>query len=74
MKKTLILAATILSLGAGAALANDGDVYGQPAQISNAQVNGNAAQHRLFSASTRPQVSVYSAFRGPGYAQGGERG
>ena len=74
MKKTLILAATILSLGAGAALANDGDVYGQPAQI-NTQANANTApQHRLFSASTQPQTSVYSMFRGPGYAQGGERG
>lgn len=73
MKKTLILAATILSLGAGAAFAGDGDVYAPPAQVSNAPVSANAAQHRLFSASSQPQTSVYGMFRGPGYTQGGEQ-
>ena len=72
MRKSLILAATILSLGAGAALAGDGDVGGLPAQVSNATATAQTSQHRLFSASTQPQVSVYQAFNG-GYAQGGQR-
>ena len=72
MKKTLILAATILSLGAGAALAGDGDVYAPAAQVSSAPANAHS-QHRLFSASSHPQTSVYEMFRGAGYAQGGER-
>jgi predicted small lipoprotein YifL len=67
MKKTLMIAATLLSLGTGAAFA-DGNVYAPPAQVTaatTAQQANNQQQQRLFPASTRQQTNVYGAF---GYA------
>ena len=71
MKKTLMLAATVLTLGVGSALAADGDVNALPAQVSSAPVSAQASQARLFPAANHAQTSVYGLFRGPGYAQGG---
>jgi hypothetical protein len=63
MNKTLILAATLLTLGAGSAFAGDGDVYGPPAQVRNAapyaQANG---QNRVFPAGNHAQTNVYGMF------------
>lgn len=76
MNKTLILAATILTLGMGSAFAMDGNANGwaPPAQVSNAQTTSQAAgQHRLFATGGHNQTSVYGLFRGPGYTQGGEQ-
>ena len=73
MNKTLMIAATLLTLGAGSAFA-DGNVYAQPAQVSSAPVAQQAAGERttLFTSSQRPTTSIYSQFRGPGYTQGGD--
>jgi hypothetical protein len=72
MNKTLIIAATLLSLSAGAAFAGDGDVYALPAQVSQTHVNAqDAPQHRLFPASTREQTDIYGLF---GDGSGGLRG
>ena len=73
MNKTLMIAATLLTLGAGSAFA-DGDVFALPAQVDTVQTTQQAAgQHStFFTTSQRPTTSVYSQFRGPGYTQGGD--
>jgi hypothetical protein len=68
MKKTLVIAAALLSLGVGSAFAGDGDPHAQPparTSVASAQDGQNA--HRLFPATTRHQTDVYPAF---GYAEG----
>jgi hypothetical protein len=70
MKKTLMLAAVLLSMGAGAAFAGDGDVNAQPpAQVNAATLQNGGSAHRLFPATNREQVSVYSSF-GDTYSRG----
>jgi hypothetical protein len=76
MKKTLILAVTILTLGVGSAFAADGDANGwaAPAQVSKSQSAAQANGGNLvFAVSGHPQTNVYGMFRGPGYTQGGEQ-
>ncbi len=75
MKKTLMIAATLLSLGVGSAFAGDGDPHAQPpARVPNAStLQNNAPSQRLFPATTRPQVNVYSSFNNGDFAQGGEQ-
>ncbi len=73
MKKTLMIAAALLTLGVGSAFAGDGGVNAQPAQVTRAAIAQQATSHnRLFSARTAPEVSVYSAFGQSGTSQGGE--
>ena len=69
MKKTLVIAAALLSLGVGSAFAGDGDPHAQPpARVPNAAtLQGNGPSQRLFPATTRHQTDVYPAF---GYAEG----
>jgi hypothetical protein len=73
MKKTLIAAAALLTLGVGSAFA-DGNVNAQPPapQVSQSATQQASGQHRLFSASTRPHTTVYSSF-GFGGGDGGEQ-
>ena len=82
MRKTMMLAGLLLTLGTGAAFANDGDVF--VPQLDNVVVNQSSptvrvptqqvpAQHRsVFAASNRPTTSVYDLFSHPGYPQGGK--
>jgi hypothetical protein len=61
MKKTLILAAALLSLGVGSAFAGDGDPHAQPpAQVSSYSQSGPV--HHIFAVSNHAQTSVYSQF------------
>ena len=62
MNKTLIIAATLLTLGVGSALAGEGAVNTVPAQVSNSSVAAPANGHRLFEASHRAQTNVYGMF------------
>lgn len=63
MNKTLILAATLLSLGVGSAFAGDGDMNAQPARVDRAPVAAQASGHgRLFPATNRAQTDVYGLF------------
>ena len=62
MNKTLILAATLLTLGVGSAFAGDGDVNALPAQVSSAPAAAQPSSHRLFAASNRDQTNVYGMF------------
>jgi hypothetical protein len=68
-----MIAATILTLGAGSAFA-DGNVYAPPAQVNRAPIaqQANGQQQLTFPASHRTTVSVYSQFNGGTYADGGE--
>jgi hypothetical protein len=71
MKKTLILAAALLSFGVGSAFAGDGDPHAQPAQIpATSAYQASAQAHRLFPATSRSQVNVYSSFGDAGGVQG----
>lgn len=73
MSKTLMIAATLLTLGAGAAFAGDGDVYAQPAQQNRAPIAQQAsAGQRLFPATNQPSTNVYGLFGHAGTTQGGE--
>jgi hypothetical protein len=70
MKKTLLVAAALLSLGVGSAFAGDGDPHAQPPLVTSyATFSQSTQDHRLFQASTRDQVNVYSNF-GDQYARG----
>lgn len=76
MKNTLLVAATLLSLGAGAAFANEAPVNAQAVQATQASAANPAqpaaSQHLLFSTQNRHETWVYPQF---GYAGlgGGER-
>jgi hypothetical protein len=73
MKRTLMIAAALLSLGIGSAFAGDGDPHAQPPAMANAATYAAGAQsHRLFSAATHNQVSLYSSFGGDQYSRGQE--
>jgi hypothetical protein len=70
MKKTLMMAAVLLSMGVGSAFAGDGDPHAQPpAQTSATMLQSSGPAHRLFPATTRNQVDVYPSF-GDIYARG----
>ncbi|MBN8907671.1 MAG: hypothetical protein J0H99_13800 [Rhodospirillales bacterium] len=78
----MMLAGLLLTLGTGAAFANDGDVF--VPQVANAtvvtqpgasvlpQVQAPTLRQGVFATSNRPTTSVYSLFARPGYPQGGE--
>ena len=77
MRKTMMIAAAFLTLGTGAAFANDGDVFvPQAATAQTQQAPASAVQqgtaHRIFATSDHATTSVYSLFSRPGYSQGGE--
>jgi len=78
MRKTVLAAAALLTLGVGSAFAGEGDVNALPsanAQVAPGQaatVQTSTGQNRLFTGSTQGTTSVYSMFSRPGYVQGGE--
>ncbi len=73
MNKTLMIAATLLTLGAGSAFA-DGNVPAQPAQVERAPIAQQANGHQTTLFSTQSHgVSVYSLFLDPVFTQGGEQ-
>ncbi len=74
MKKTLMIAGALLSLGVGSAFAAETNGQAQQAQAAQtAQVAQQSnGQHLLFATSSRPTTSVYSLFADPGTTQGGE--
>jgi hypothetical protein len=74
MSKMMILAAAMLTFGAGAAFA-DGDVFALPAQttaVKTAPASKASDMHTFFTATPRNSVSVYDRFSSPGTTQGGE--
>ncbi|MBN8875808.1 MAG: hypothetical protein J0H67_23475 [Rhodospirillales bacterium] len=77
MRKTMMIAATLLTLGTGAAFANDGNVYVPQAATAQAQqaqvIPPQANAQRTFTASNHQTTTVYDLFARPGYAQGGDR-
>ncbi|MBN8871613.1 MAG: hypothetical protein J0H67_02145 [Rhodospirillales bacterium] len=78
MRKTMMIAAALLTLGTGAAFANDGDVFVPQAATAQTQQAPATTQqqqnttHRIFATSDHATTSVYSLFARPGYTQGGE--
>ncbi len=79
MKKTLMIAAALLTMGAGSAFA-EGYAEVLPAQVSqtqvsNAQAGQRSGQHQTLFATTtqRPTVSVYGLFGEDGGPQGGQQ-
>ncbi|MBN8928725.1 MAG: hypothetical protein BGO51_24680 [Rhodospirillales bacterium 69-11] len=79
MRKTMMIAAALLTLGTGAAFANDGDVFvpqldGVTVQQQQAPATAQqqAPAHRIFATTDRATTSVYDLFSRPGYTQGGE--
>lgn len=73
MNKTLMIAATLLTLGTGAAFAGDGDVYAAPAQVSRAPIAQQSTERqRVFPASTQQTTNIYGLFGNAGTTQGGE--
>jgi len=74
MKKTLILAAALLSLGTGVAFSSDGDANGwaAPAQVSGATTSAQSGQ-RLLTTGNQGQTNVYGLFGSGGFTQGGEQ-
>ncbi|MBN8902500.1 MAG: hypothetical protein BGO51_01535 [Rhodospirillales bacterium 69-11] len=82
MRKTMMLAGLLLTLGTGAAFAGDGNVY--VPQLDNVVVDQSSPTVRVpvqqvpahnrsvFAASNRPTTSVYGLFSHPGYPQGGD--
>jgi hypothetical protein len=75
VKKILLIAAAVFSIGVGSAFAGDGDVNAQPAQTNNAMTLQQGVQaHRLFPATTRSQVNVYSSFGDAGGDSGTVQG
>jgi hypothetical protein len=69
MKKTMLMAATFLALGVGAALAGDGDVNAPPPANTQTSAQQTQSGPGLFPTSTRSEVSVQAAF-GDTYARG----
>ncbi|MDR3536194.1 MAG: hypothetical protein P4L71_06810 [Acetobacteraceae bacterium] len=78
MKKTLMIAAALLTLGAGSAFA-EGSAEVQQAQVSHTQAaqqsSQQSSQHQTVFATTtqRPTVSVYGLFGEDGGPQGGQQ-
>jgi sorbitol-specific phosphotransferase system component IIC len=72
MFKTIMVAATMLTLGVGAAFA-DGNVTAQPATVAVPQAAPAQAHPvtRLFPASMSHATSVYELFGYAGVTQGG---
>ncbi|MBN8909770.1 MAG: hypothetical protein J0H99_24950 [Rhodospirillales bacterium] len=82
MRKTMMLAGLLLTLGTGAAFAGDGDVF--VPQLDNVTVNQPGVTARpqmqqvppasrgVFAASNHATTSVYGMFSHPGYPQGGD--
>jgi hypothetical protein len=72
MKKTLMIAAALMTFGVGAAFA-DGDVATPPAQPTRAPVVQTGAQQKLtFPVTHRKTVSIYSQINGGDSVGGGE--
>ncbi|MDR3536195.1 MAG: hypothetical protein P4L71_06815 [Acetobacteraceae bacterium] len=73
MKKTLMIAAALLTLGAGSAFA-EGYAEVLPAQVSNATAASSANHLTAFATSTqRPTTSVYGLFGQASGPQGGQQ-
>ncbi|MDR3536115.1 MAG: hypothetical protein P4L71_06410 [Acetobacteraceae bacterium] len=71
MKKTLLVAATLLTFGVGSAFAEEVDVTAAPTQTTqSAPAKPATAQNRVFSARTDHQTWVYTAFGYAGVGQG----
>ncbi len=74
MKKTLMIAAAMMTFGVGSAFA-EGYAEVLPAQTSQVQAAQSSAKHQTLFATTtqRPTVSVYGLFGEDGGPQGGQQ-